>query len=1063
MKKVLINLLYVSLSFVANTNAQELLDWENPEVIQVNTEPLRATFHHFKNEDLSSNREDLNNYKLLNGMWKFNWVSKPANRPENFYKNDFDSSKWDDIEVPSDWQMRGYGYPIYTNIIYPFPKNAPYIPHDNNPVGSYKRTFTISKEWTLKQVFVHFGAVNSAFYVWVNGQKVGFSEGSKTPAEFNITKYIKEGENSIAVEVYRWCDGSYLEDQDFWRLSGIERDVVLFATENTRLSNVETNASLNRANYKDGELDAIVSVRNHADEEKILGIDLVLKDGDKVIHFSQQAVTVSANGSQSVFFSKKDLKIKAWSAEIPKLYQLQVLIKDEKGKQIDATKFKVGFRTSEVKKGQLLVNGQPILLKGVNRHEHDPANGHVVSKESMLADIKDFKKYNINAVRTAHYPNDPLWYQLCDEYGIYIIDEANIESHGYGYKNGETLAQLAMFKEMHVNRIQRMVQRDVNHPSVIMWSLGNEAGNGENFLEAYEWIKKYDASRPIHYERSGRPDKKSFKPRTTDVISWMYEQIPKIEKNYLKLQSALSDEDKRPFFWSEYSHAMGNSNGNFSDNWEWIRSNPQVQGGFIWDWMDQGLQKKSEDGTIYFGYGGDFELQGVYNDNNFCANGIIGSDRIPHPAIWEIKKVHQSIRFEKLNETSFRVFNENFFANTDNLELEYILLEDGKPVEKRIVSLAPIDPQQKRVIDIKTFYKLKSDREYFINFSVKLKEATPMLEKDHEVASDQFLLQKPEPLVVDNKTDEKLKVTRDKKLNIYVFSGKNFEYTFNSEGFGLQSMKFNGEELLEESLALNFWRAPVDNDFGAYKPEKTPKDKAYFKWRDAGNIFELKRITYIKPKGKTSGGKLGQHESQLIYEYYHATIKSFNTITYTIKSDGTIKVKSLLKAENPIELGYLPKYGFRLAISKLHDNVEYYGKGPFENYEDRNTGAHIGLYKSKVGDFYVPYIRPQENGYRTDVRHVSFSNERGNGIAFNAAKTLSFSAHYNPLEDFDPGNTKAQRHTIDIKAKDKVWLQIDYKQTGIGGDNSWDKNGLANKKYRVNPKNCKYEFTIIPF
>jgi beta-galactosidase len=1061
MKKVFVTVIVVCVSFCGNLISQELLDWENPAVIQRNTAPLRASFQHFNTSDLATKPEELSNYKLLNGIWKFNWAAKPADRPADFYKDTYSVLGWDEIEVPSDWQMKGYGYPIYTNIEYPFPKNAPHIPHDNNPVGSYKRTFTIDESWGEKQVFVNFGGVNSAFYLWVNGKKVGYSEGSKTPAEFNITSYIREGDNSIAVEVYRWCDGSYLEDQDFWRVSGIERDVVLYATNNTRLFNVETNASLHQ-NYKEGELSVVVSLKNHRKKDKNLWVDVRLKDGEQTLFSTQEEVSVLKEEVKSISFTKLALNITPWSAEIPKLYQLQIVVKDDQGNQVDATNLPIGFRTSEVKNGQLLVNGQAILLKGVNRHEHDPINGHVVTKESMLADIKDFKKYNINAVRTSHYPNDPLWYELCDQYGIYVIDEANIESHGYGYKNGETLAQNPQFKQMHVNRIQRMVQRDVNHPSIIIWSLGNEAGNGDNFLKAYEWIKKYDTSRPVHYERSGRPGKGSYKPRTSDVVSWMYEQIPKIEKNHLKLQSALSDQDKRPFFWCEYSHAMGNSNGNFNDNWKWIRSKPQVQGGFIWDWMDQGLQMKTKEGTVYYGYGGDFEPAGVYNDNNFCANGIIASDRTPHPAIWEIKKAHQSVRFEQVDQNTYKIRNENFFVNTEGFQISYTLIEDGKSVEENKISILPILPQKEATIALNISYELKKDKEYFINFSVLLAKATPMLVVGHEVAADQFLIQKPQAIKPKEGTHE-LKIEIDNKANTYVFSGEHFSYLFNNKGFGLQSIKFKGEELLKESLELNFWRAPTDNDFGAWKVEKRPQDSLYFVFRDAAKIFKLKNITYIKPSGKTAQGNLGSNESQLVYEFYHPTIKARNIISYTIKADGSIQVKSELKAENTKALKFMPRYGFRLAISKAYREVSYYGRGPFENYSDRNTGAHVGLYKAKVSDFYVPYMRPQENGYRTDVRHVSFSSDNNNGITFNAADKISFSAHQNPMEDFDPGNTKQQRHTIDIQPKDKIWLHIDHKQTGVGGDNSWDKNGLSNKEYLLDLEQCNLLFTIKPF
>ncbi|MFH4969453.1 glycoside hydrolase family 2 TIM barrel-domain containing protein [Gaetbulibacter sp. M240] len=1062
MKKVSLIIVLLNILTLYHATSQNVPDWENPNVLRVNAEPLRASFDHFNDQDLKLERSDLSHYQVLNGTWKFNWASKPAERPTDFYKNDFDVSNWDDIEVPSDWQMKGYGYPIYTNVEYPFPKNAPYIPHDNNPVGSYKRTFIIDKSWDSKEIFVHFGGINSAFYLWVNGEKVGYSQGSKTPVEFNITSFVKEGENNIAVEVYRWCDGSYLEDQDFWRLSGIERDVILYATHNQRIFNVETEASLNKSNYKEGLLKGTISVKNGNKKEGNFTVQLKLKDGSNEIISRSKEVKISSNTIESVNFESTDLDIIPWSAENPKLYNLEITISNSKGLQLDATKLKVGFRTSEIKDGQLLVNGQPILLKGVNRHEHDPIAGHVVTKETMLKDIQDFKKYNINAVRTSHYPNDPLWYELCDTYGIYVIDEANIESHGYGYENGVTLGQDPQFEKMHLERIQRMVKRDINHPSVILWSLGNEAGNGINFLNTYEWIKSYDLSRPVHYERSGRNGKWDYKPRTTDVISWMYAPISKIEEDHLNHQKDFSNADKRPFFWCEYSHAMGNSNGNFADNWNWIRSNPLAQGGFIWDWMDQGLEMKAEDGTVYYGYGGDFEPEGVHHDNNFCANGIIGANREPHPAVWEIKKAHQPIHFEKVDNETFKIFNENFFIDTANLIFTYNVIENGLVIKQDTILIPPIPAQQTTTIKIVPIDNKLPEKEYFINFNVMLNNDEPLLDKYHELASDQFLLQAPAKALQKVVDGKKLQVKYDSKSDQYTVFGSDYEYVFNRQGLGLQSIKFNGKEQLSEPLDLSFWRAPTDNDFGAWKANRD-NDSHYFKWRDAAKNPKLKTFTFVKPKGKIKGEKLGKDECRFIYEFYYPQIESNNIITYTVNSAGQIHIESELKAQNPETLEFMPRYGLRLAIQQDMDHVEYYGKGPFENYSDRNTAAHVGLYKAKVEDFYVPYIRPQENGYRTDVRWVSFQKKEGQGIRFTANNSISFSAHKNPLEEFDPGNTKGQRHTIDITPKNKVWLHIDYKQTGVGGDNSWDKRALAHKPYRIDAKNCSFSFTINPF
>jgi beta-galactosidase len=1031
--------------------AQDLPDWENPEVFSINTEKPHASFSHYTDQPLETSKNDLRNYQSLNGKWKFNWTSRPDDRPVDFYKVAFDVSQWDDIDVPSDWQMRGYDYPIYTNIVYPFPKNAPYIPHDFNPVGSYKKKLVIPEGWSGKQVFIHFGSVNSAFYIWVNGQKVGYSEGSKTPAEFDITEKIKLGENDIAVEVYRWCDGSYLEDQDFWRLSGIERDVTIYATKKVRLENVIAIGSLDRQSYKTGELTVDIAARVHIPQTGTLSASIQLLDGDKEVT-RISATLLKAETNYQVTLQDKGLLVEPWSAENPKLYDLLITLNDDKGKQWDATRLKIGFRTSEIINGQLLVNGQPILLKGVNRHEHNPVNGHVLTKEDMLADIVDFKKYNINAVRTCHYPNDPFWYDLCDQYGIYVVDEANIESHGYGYKNGETLAQEPMFEAQHMDRIQRMVRRDINHPSVIYWSMGNEAGNGINFLKPYQWIKSYDPSRPVHYERSGRPVKGDFQPRDTDVIGWMYGQIPQIEKDHLTLDESKSDEEKRPFIWCEYSHAMGNSNGNFADNWKWVRSTRQAQGGFIWDWMDQGLQMKADDGTIYYGYGGDFEPEGVYNDNNFCANGIIGSDRMPHPAVWEIKKTYQSILFTQVDTNTFEIFNENFFTTSEDLTFSYELLEDGVVVERNNLVVPSILPQSKTTASIKYGIDLKENKEYFINISALLLNAQPMLDKGHVVATDQFLIKECNPTFPEEAVGVKIKVKKNSKSGVYTVSGDGFTYIFDKEGYGLRSIQWSGVEMLVEPLEMCFWRAPTDNDFGAWVPNKRPQDSIYFQFRNSAKSYELLEVS-----------ELGTKENfQLAYEFYHPILKARNTIQYSVLAGGELQVSVRLVPEDERNLNYLPRYGMRLAISGLYENVEYYGRGPFENYVDRNTAAYMGSYKSKVSDFYVPYIRPQENGYRTDVRQALLIDPNGKGLQISAADFFSFSAQRNPMEDFDDGDSKAQRHTIDIQPKSNVWLHIDKKQAGVGGDNSWSKNGLAHDEYQIKPEDYQLLYILSP-
>ncbi|MCK5776192.1 MAG: DUF4981 domain-containing protein, partial [Bacteroidales bacterium] len=605
-------------------------------------------------------------------------------------------------------------------------------------------------------------------------------------------------------------------------------------------------------------------------------------------------------------------------------------LQNSERKILDATKIRIGFRTSEIKNGQLLVNGKPVLLKGVNRHEHDPKNGHVVSKESMIEDIKDFKKYNINAVRTSHYPNDPLWYSLCDEYGIYVIDEANIETHGFGYQLSKTPANNPKFEKMHLDRIERMVKRDINHPSVIIWSMGNEAGAGINFKNAYDWIKSYDTSRPVQYERTERNGIK-YRERITDIVSWMYFQRSNIEKYHLNKEKELPINERRPFIWAEYSHAMGNSNGNIGDNWDWIRKHPNVQGGFIWDWMDQGIEKTSKDGDKYYAYGGDFtpKKAKIHTDENFCANGLLGSDRTPHPAIWEVKKAYQNIHFNQLSPLKFEIFNENFFVDTSDLIFEWQLMEDGIVIKKNLMENTNILPGKRKSIDIDPKYHLDRSKEYFLNFSVRTSKENGLLDKGHEIASDQFLIQKVEKKIINKRSGSKIKLIQNKETDSYIVSGKDFTYEFNKENFGLASIKYQNKEYLKEPLQLNFWRAPTDNDFGAFKVDRRPADSIYFEWRKVASNKKLVSFQEEKIKKKYV----------FTYVFELPLIRSNNTITYTVDPQGVITVDSKLIPNSDFDFKYMPRYGTTMAIEGEYNNVTYYGRGPNENYSDRNRSA----------------------------------------------------------------------------------------------------------------------------
>jgi len=655
-------------------------DWENPKLLHINKEDSYSTSVPFPSieEARTKLRYESKYYYSLNGKWKFNWCYKPDERPKDFYKTEFDVTKWKTIPVPSNWELQGYDYPIYVNIPYEFSKNPtpPLVPKDHNPVGSYRRDFKVPQSWNGREIFIHFADVKSAFYLWINGKLVGFSKGSKLPAEFNITNYLKDGSNTLAVEVYRFSDGSYLECQDFWRISGIERDVYLYSTAKTRIKDFWINADLDDQ-YKNGiiKIETEIFNYNNAGQDKYFVEYNLFDKNNKLLTKAKQEVEVNRNSAKKIILnSTVDHPLK-WTAETPNLYTSVIVLKDQKGKVIDVRTCKTGFRKVEIKNMQLLVNGKAILLKGVNRHEHDEFTGHYISEESMINDIKLMKQANINAVRTCHYPNDPRWYELCDQYGIYLVDEANVESHGMGYGE-KSLAKDTLWLDAHLDRNIRMVERDKNHPSIIIWSMGNEGGNGVNFYECYKWIKQRDPSRPIHYERA-------LLDWNTDIYCPMYDGIDGIV-NYAKQNLP------RPLILCEYSHSMGNSTGNFKDYWDAIESYPNLQGGFIWDWVDQGMAKFNSKGEKFWAFGGDFGPKDVPSDRNFCCNGIVSADRTPHPAYWEVKKVYQFIKIIPVDMSKgiFEVRNKYSFINLDDFELNWEIFDDGISVKKGLFDLS---------------------------------------------------------------------------------------------------------------------------------------------------------------------------------------------------------------------------------------------------------------------------------------------------------------------------------------------------------------------------------------
>ncbi|MHA2246866.1 MAG: glycoside hydrolase family 2 TIM barrel-domain containing protein [Candidatus Hodarchaeales archaeon] len=1017
---------------------KEVNDWENPDVVSKNKEPPRCIFVPYSDIKIAlKNNPSLSPFYLpLNGIWKFNWVKKPLDRPVDFYKEDYDVSQWDDIVVPGNWELQGFGIPIYTNILYPFdPADPPYIPHNWNPVGSYKKNFIIPTSWKNRQVFLHFGGVSSAMYIWVNGEKVGYSQGSKTPAEFNISRYLHQGENTLSVEVYRWSDGSYLEGQDYWKISGIEREVFLFSTPNVNIRDFFVLGEL-EDDYKEGKLTVTVSVKNcttKVSEEHYVLLNLLDANNEPMFEtlVGKKLVLPPLNETTINFdhFVKKPSK---WTAETPNLYSLVLSLLDRSGKTIEAISHKIGFRRVEIKDGQLLINGVPILIKGVNRHEHDPVMGRTISEELMIKDILLMKQFNINAVRTSHYPNNQRWYELCDEYGIYVIDEANIESHGMGYDPEETLGNNPDWLESHLDRTIRMVEKDKNHPSVIIWSLGNEAGDGVNFAATYRWIHERDPSRPIHYERA-------LQGPHTDIYCPMYPLIEELEEYTSKKQI-------RPLIMCEYAHAMGNSLGNLQDYWDVIEQHRVLQGGFIWDWVDQTFLKKNERGE-YWAYGGDMGDSEVWNDGNFCVNGLIQADRSLHPHIWEVKKVYQYIKMNKidLNRGKVKIDNRYDFLNLNEFDFSWEIMADGKNVIEGKLSPLDVKPHASRIISLEwPDIAVKPGVEYFLKILVTATNESPLyVPKGHVVAWDQFRL----PIY---ETPEKLDPTKLPKIVIHEdeilvqIKGKEFTLIFDKKSGLIKSLQFKKKELIVKGFVPNFWRAPTDNDIGNGMPDRCEM------WRHAGNNQKLDKFSVNKITNQT------------------IQVEVFSTIPvgdskyftkYTIFGSGDIIICYKITPKKEV-LPELPRFGMTLTVPSEFEYISWYGRGPHESYWDRKTGAAVGVYSGTVWDQYHPYIRPQENGNKTDVRWLALSNNEGFGLMAVGLPLLSVSAHQFLIEKLDY-NEEKQRHCNEIEPAEIISLNLDYKQSGVGGDNSW--GALVHEEYTLPAKEYSYSFRLRPF
>ena len=1036
----------------------ELIDkcWHDLSINEINRFPMHTDFFVYKSKDkaLQGDMTKSRNFLSLHGDWKFNWVENADQRPTDCFAVDYDDSKWKTMPVPGIWELNGYGDPEYVNVGFAwrghFDKQAPEVPTKDNHVGTYRKTVNIPAEWSGKQVIAHFGSVTSCIFLYVNGRFVGYSEDSKVAAEFDITDYVKAGENQITFQVMRWCDGSWTEDQDFWRLSGVARDSYLFAREKNRsIEDIVVTPDLD-ASYTDGA----ICVETKVGKEVGL-VNYTLYDADG-IEVAKQQVKVQP-GQTFVSAEIRVTNPKKWTAETPYLYKLlteafatSIDKKSKKPIKIDDpycyAVTKVGFRKVEIKDSQLLVNGQPVYIKGVNRHELDPDGGYVVSRERMIQDIKRMKEFNINAVRTCHYPNDPVWYDLCDEYGIYMTAEANIESHGYLYHK-DPLTNHELFAKPILERNQHNIDIYRNHPAIIVWSLGNETSYSKNFKAAYDWIKTVDPSRPVQYEACHGGD-------ATDIFCPMYFSQWSSEK-YSK-----DERNKKPLIQCEYSHAMGNSCGGFRDYWNLVRKYPKFQGGYIWDFIDQALHKKQADGTQIYAYGGDYNSYDP-SDNNFNCNGLLQPDRQPSPQIYEVGYHYQNI-WSSLNESILTVFNENFFRTLDYVDLYWQVLADGEVVLDGSVKDINIKAQTKDSYQLPVAQKIAelkdAQKEVFLNVSYRNKTADGLLPAGYEVAHQQFLVntKDSQSACSDENANSKgkkakLNVVNKKDSDALIVSGDNINLEFSKSNGFITSYAVAGKAILGDngSIRPNFWRAVTDNDMGA------------------GLQRDLK--AWNKPEMNLTGfnGKKQKDGSvTVVAEYNLPGVHDNLTLTYDIKPCGTVIVTQTLEQVNDSIAQQMLRFGMVMELPASMDQSKFYGRGPIENYNDRNDAQNVGIYVQNVDEQYFPYIRPQETGTKTDIRWWKQSGRSGEGLvvsALNGQVLGAMSAIRYAVADMDEGMEKEQRHQSNVKKSPFVNLYIDGEMAGVGGVDSWSKNGQALPQYRVMLKGKKsFSFVIKP-
>lgn len=1026
---------YILIGFLCSCmlsgSAQTFREWKDPEINAVNRAPIHAHFFAYESQEAAALavKEKSLNFMSLNGIWKFNWVKDSDARPTDFWKMSFNDKGWDNLLVPAMWELNGYDVPLYSGVGFDWKqywggtKNTPpEVPVEDNHVGSYRREIVVPATWKGKDIIAHFGSVSSNIYLWVNGKFVGYSEDSKLEAEFDLTPFLKLGQkNLIAFQVFRWCDGSYLEDQDFFRYHGVARDCYLYTRNKKRIEDFRVTSDLDNQ-YKDGSLTINLNLKGH----NYVVLEL----------FDMQGIMVGITEVEGLGKVTTNLKLEnphKWTAETPYLYTLRATVKNNN--QIsEVIPVKVGFRKIEIKNSQLLVNGQPILIKGANRHEMDPDGGYVVSRERMLQDIQLMKLFNINAVRTCHYPDDSYWYELCDKYGLYVVAEANLESHGMGFKE-TTLAKVESYKKAHLERNQRNVQRNFNHPSIILWSLGNECGNGSNFEACYQWIKTEDPSRFIHFEQAYDTGS------TTDIYCPMYPVYSKC------IDYCENGNKQKPFIMCEYAHAMGNALGDFKVYWDLIRKYPKFQGGFIWDLIDQSPRWTGKNSKKIYGYDGDFSVYST-NDFNYSDNGLFSPDRIPNPHVYEVAHFYQNIwtAIGDISKGEIKVYNENFFRDLSAYYMEWELLKDGKAMRGGRVESLTVAPQQKVTLTL-DWGEIDESGEWLLNVKYIQKEREGVIPLGHVVAKNQLVLN---PYVspkmelqnaMTNYTPVNTPQINDKNIAYYIIEGENFLVRFRKSTGYLDKYIVNGQELMKDGTELtpNFWRAPTDNDYGAKLQQK------YVAWKNPD-------IRLVSFKNETVNNQI-----IISAEYDIKNVSAKLYLTYTINNKGAIKVNQRMVADRNAQVSNMFRFGMQLVMPKSFEYLSYYGRGPVENYSNRNHCTDLGIYNQTVSEQFYPYIRPQENGTKTDIRWWNLSDMRGNGLQFVAETPFSASALHYTIESLDEGWEKRQGHSQEIEEADLTNVLIDKAQMGLACIDSW--NALPEPEYML--PYGDYDFTFI--